>query len=142
MAPETHTLTIPSSTRYLEDVRQFVAKKAQLAGFSERDVEQLKIAVDEACTNVIKHAYNGEGEHVIDIAVILSSDKLTVRIRDRGRAFNPETYAEPNLIEFAKSRKSGGLGVHIMNRLMDRVEYKTKGGVNECCLVKYLPESD
>ena len=107
-------------------MRQFVAKKADSAGFSEKDVEQIKIAVDEACTNVIKHAYNGEGEHVIDIAVILSSDKLTVRIRDRGRAFNPETYAEPDLIEFAKSRKSGGLGVHIMNRLMDRVEYKTK----------------
>lgn len=142
MASQTHTLTIPSSTRYLEDVRQFVTKKAYSAGFSERDVEQLKIAVDEACTNVIKHAYDGEGEHVIDLAVIVTDDKLTIRIRDRGRAFNPDSYAEPNLIEFAKSRKAGGLGVHIMNRLMDRVEYKTTNGVNECCLVKYLPDSE
>ena len=135
-------MTIPSSTRYLEDVREFVTKKAQSAEFSESVVEQLKIAVDEACTNVIKHAYDGEGEHVIDIAVIITHDKLVVRIRDRGRSFDPNTYSEPNLIEFAKSRKGGGLGVHIINRLMDRVEYRTKGGVNECCLVKYRNDSD
>ena len=130
-------MTIPSSTRYLEDVREFVTKKARSAEFSESVVEQLKIAVDEACTNVIKHAYDGEGEHVIDIAVIISRDKLVVRLRDRGRSFDPTTYSEPNLIQFAKSRKAGGLGVHIINRLMDRVEYRTQGDVNECRLVKY-----
>jgi len=130
-------MTIPSSTRYLEDVREFVTKKARSAEFSESVVEQLKIAVDEACTNVIKHAYDGEGEHVIDIAVIISRDKLVVRLRDRGRSFDPNTYSEPNLIQFAKSRKAGGLGVHIINRLMDRVEYRTQGDVNECRLVKY-----
>lgn len=135
-------MTIPSSTRYLEDVREFVTNKARSADFSESVVEQLKIAVDEACTNVIKHAYDGEGEHVIDIAVIITHDKLVVRIRDRGRSFDPNTYSEPNLIEFAKSRKGGGLGVHIINRLMDRVEYRTKGGVNECCMVKYRTDSD
>ena len=139
MASHTHKLTIPSSTRYLEDVREFVTQKAKSAGFADSVVEQLKIAVDEACTNVIKHAYGGEGEHVIDIVVILLSDKLEVRIKDRGRSFDPNDYSEPNLIEFAKTGKSGGLGVHIMNRLMDRVEYRSGGGVNECCLVKYRP---
>jgi serine/threonine-protein kinase RsbW len=142
LASQSHTLTIPSSTRYLEDVRQFVMKRARSADFSDSEIEQLKIAVDEACTNVIKHAYNGEGEHVIEIAVIVTRDNLTVRIRDRGRSFDPNSYTEPNLIEFAKSRRAGGLGVHIMNRLMDRVEYRSRGGVNECCLVKYRNPSD
>ncbi len=135
-------MTIPSSTRYLEDVREFITRKVRSADFSESVVEQLKIAVDEACTNVIKHAYDGEGEHVIDIAVIITNEKLVVRIRDRGRSFDPNTYSEPNLIEFAKSRKGGGLGVHIINRLMDRVEYRTRGDINECCLVKYRTDSD
>ncbi len=119
-----------------------MTKKARTTGFSESEIEQLKIAVDEACTNVIKHAYDGEGEHVIDIAVIVTEDNLTVRIRDRGRSFDPTSYSEPNLIEFAKSRRAGGLGVHIMNRLMDRVEYRTRGDVNECCLVKFRNPSD
>ena len=139
MSLTTHKLTIPSSTRYLEDVREFVTTHAKEAGFSDEVVEQLKIAVDEACTNVIKHAYKGEGENVIDLAVILMQDKLIVRLRDRGVSFSPADYVEPNLIELAKRRRSGGLGVHIMNRLMDRVEYRTHGGVNECCLVKYRP---
>ena len=107
------------------------------SGFSDDVVEQLKIAVDEACTNVIKHAYQGEGEHAVDIAVIITDDKLTVRIRDHGRGFDQDAYAEPNLIEYAKSRKAGGLGVHLMRQLMDRVEFRTRGNVNECCLVKY-----
>ena len=139
MASTIHKLTIPSSTRYLEDVREFVARHGKEAGFSDEVLEQLKIAADEACTNIIKHAYKGEGENVIDLAIILTADKLIMRLRDRGVGFSPADYKEPNLIEIAKQRRSGGLGVHIMNRLMDRVEYRTQDGVNECCLVKYLP---
>ena len=137
MAANTHTLTIPSSTRFLEDVREFVTTHAIQAEFSESEVEQLKMAVDEACTNVIEHAYKGEGEHPIDIAVIIQPSKLTVRIRDKGQKFDRGAYQEPDLVKFAKAKKSGGFGVHIMHRLMDEVEYRTSGGVNECCLVKF-----
>lgn len=139
MAAIVHKLTIPSSTRFLEDVREFVSEHALDAEFSEADVEQLKIAVDEACTNVIEHAYDGEGEHPIDIAVILKPDRFTIRIRDRGKKFDPTRYKEPNLVEYAKTRKSGGFGVHIMRRLMDQVEYRTTGSTNECLLIKYRP---
>lgn len=139
MAATVHKLTIPSSTRFLEDVREFVSEHALDAAFSEADVEQLKIAVDEACTNVIEHAYNGEGEHPIDIAVILKPDRFTIRIRDRGKKFDPTGYKEPDLLEYAKTRKSGGFGVHIMRRLMDQVEYRTEGSTNECLLIKYRP---
>ena len=132
-----YKLTIPSSTRYLEDVRHFVEAHALEANLAEAAVEQLKIAVDEACTNVIEHAYNGEGEHQIDIAIIVKPDRLVVRIRDEGEAFNPDSYEEPNIFEFAKRHKKGGFGVHIMRRLMDQVEYRTRGKFNECCMVKY-----
>ncbi len=139
MATATHTLTIPSSTRFLEDVREFVTTHASEAGFSDMVVEQLKMAVDEACTNVIEHAYEGESEQPVEIAIILSRDKLTIRIRDKGRQFDEMSYREPNLIEYAKTRKSGGFGVHIMRKLMDEVAYKSSGGFNVCTMVKYLP---
>ena len=137
-----HKLTIPSSTRYLEDVRRFVESHASDADFSGDIVEQLKMAVDEACTNVIEHAYQGEAEHPIDIAVIVKPDRLTVRIRDEGQGFNPASYAEPDLLKSAKARRAGGFGVHIMKRLMDHVEYRTRGRTNECCLTKYRPDSE
>jgi len=141
VARSIHTLTIPSSTRYLEKVRDFIETHAVEAAFSEQAVEQLKIAVDEACTNVIEHAYKGQSEHPIDIAIIIKPDRFTVRIRDEGVQFNPAGYHEPNLVEFAQRRKAGGFGVHIMRRLMDSVEYRKRGKVNECRLTKYRDEA-
>ncbi len=137
MARSVHTKTIPSSTRYLEDVRQFVVMHAQEADFPEDTVEQFKIAVDEACTNVIEHAYGGQENHQVDITIIVEHDRFTVRIRDEGAPFDQSTYRTPNLMELTKKRQAGGLGVHIIRSLMDRVEYRTRGQVNEIRMTKY-----
>ncbi len=137
MARSVHTFSIPSSTRYLEDVRRFVEMHAVEAELPETIVEQFKLAVDEACTNVIEHAYGGDETQKVELAVIIDHDRFTVRIRDKGTPFNRSTYQEPNLLEFTKRGKSGGLGVHIMRRLMDRVEYRTRGQTNEVLLTKY-----
>lgn len=137
MARSVHTFSIPSSTRYLEDVRRFVEAHAAEANLPEDSVEKFKIAVDEACTNVIKHAYGGDEHHRVDLAIIVEADQFTVRIRDNGRPFNRSNYEEPNLLELTKRRRGGGLGVHIMRRLMDHVEYRTRGSINEVLLTMY-----
>ncbi|MEQ9104211.1 MAG: ATP-binding protein [Rhodothermales bacterium] len=136
MAATIHTITIPSSTRFLEDVREFVKTHALAANFSDEDVEELKIAVDECCTNVIEHAYGNDASKTIDIAVLVDDRHFSIRIRDEGRAFDASTYREPDLAEFAKNRKSGGFGVHIMRKLMDAVTFSTRNGTNECLMVK------
>ena len=56
---------------------------ASKAGFTELVVEQVKMAVDEACTNVIEHAYEGQNEQPVEIAIIVTEDDFTVRIRDK-----------------------------------------------------------
>lgn len=132
-----HRLSIPSSTSYLGEVREFVEDHARQARFHEDAIEQFKIAVDEACTNVIKHAYRGNAKKQIDLAVIVDDDRFTVRIRDEGHSFRPQMYSEPDIFKFAETRRAGGFGVHIMRQLMDKVEYKTKGKVNEVRLTKY-----
>ncbi len=137
MPRSVHTLTIPSSTRYLEDVRRFIEQHATEANFPTKDVGELKIAVDEACANVIEHAYKGDQQHDIDVDVIVQPDRFTVRIRDRGESFDQSTYREPDIFDYSKSRKAGGFGVQIMRRLMDHVEYRKRGNCNECCLTKY-----
>ena len=137
MSRSVHTLSIASSTRYLEDVRRFVEHHANEAEFSERAVNELKIAVDEACANVIKHAYKGSKSGTIDVDVIIHPDRFTVRIRDEGVSFDERAYEEPDIFEFARKKKTGGFGVQIMKKLMDRVEYRTRGNSNECCLIKY-----
>lgn len=137
MARTIHTKTIPSSTRYLEDVRRFVVTHAQQAQLPEDAVEQFRIAVDEACTNVIEHAYHGQDGHEVDIAIIVDPDRFTVRIRDEGDPFKESSYHEPDLVELTRKRRKGGLGVHIIRRLMDRVEYRTRGRVNEIRMTKF-----
>ena len=141
MARSIHTLAIPSSTRYLEDVRRFVVMHAQEADFPEDAVEQFKIAVDEACTNVIEHAYGGQANYEVDIAIIIDADRFTVRIRDEGVPFDQSNYHEPDLLKLVSRRKKGGLGVHIIRRLMDRVEYRTRGQINEIRMTKYRNSS-
>ncbi len=138
VARSDYKLTIPSSTRYLEDVRRFIETHTVEAGFNSESVEQFKVAVDEACTNVIKHAYSGDESCELIIKVIVDSDRCTICIRDQGEAFRPKEYNEPDIFELAKRRQAGGFGVHIMRRLMDHVEYSSRGKVNEVRLTKYL----
>jgi serine/threonine-protein kinase RsbW len=109
---------------------------AREAEFTDDAIESFKIAVDEACTNIIKHAYQGDSSHKIDLAVIIEDERFTVRIRDKGRAFQLQGYSRPDIFHLAKGRRAGGLGVHIMRQLMDVVEYHTRGNVNEVTLVK------
>ena len=122
---------------YLEQVRRFVEKYARSAKMDDSAIEEFKIAVDEACTNIIKHAYEGDENQKIDLAIIFDDHEFTVRIRDEGRSFQPKYYTEPDIFRLAQNRHAGGFGVHIMKRLMDQVEYRTSGNVNEVSLTKY-----
>ena len=97
-------MTIPSSTRFLEEVREFVTSHAVLAGFDEMTVEQMKMAVDEACTNVIEHSYGGQSGQPVDITINVDPNKFVVVIRDKGRQFDQQAYREPDLIQYAKTK--------------------------------------
>ena len=137
MARSVHTITIPSATRYLEDVRRFIKKHAVRASFPASTVQALQLAVDEACANVIEHAYGGKESNTIDVDVVVKADRLVVRIRDEGLPFIDAEYREPDIFEYASRKKSGGFGVHLMRKLADQVEYTTRGSSNVCCLTIY-----
>lgn len=136
MSETIHTLTIPSSTRYLHDVRRFVEEHALDAGFSQPTVNAIKIAVDEACTNIIKHAYAGDTTQEVEVEIEITQGHLQVCLRDEGEPFDPSTYQEPDLTRLTERRRPGGLGVHLMRRCMDEVQYRTDRAFNEVCLTK------
>ena len=133
-------ITIPSTTRYLGAVRRFVEAHAQELGFSANDIEELKLAVDEACTNVINHAYSGNEYGTVELSISKDTEKFTVIIRDKGRAFDTESYHMPDLRGSVQKRRGGGYGVFIMRNLMDDVHYQSHGDTNEVRLVKWLPD--
>ena len=134
--PRQHHIEIESNTRNLSQVRHFVEAHALDAGFPREVIEQVKLAVDEACANVIEHAYHG-GVGRIDVYFRATAELLAVTIRDTGVPFDPAAYHKPNLEEHIMNRKPGGLGVHLMRTLMDQVRYRQHRGANEVQLVKY-----
>lgn len=127
-----------SSTESLSDVRAFVAANAKKFGFGEKEASEISLAVDEACTNVIKHAYSGKAWAQFEVIISARGSEFSIIVRDWGSSFDPDSVPLPNLREFAKTHKRGGLGIYLMKKLMDSVEYKEKERVNEVRLVRYL----
>ncbi len=136
MPGSAHSLSIPSATQHLSKVRRFVEKHAHEAHLGKEAIAHIKMAVDEACANIIEHAYDNARQK-ISVLVMVDSERFTVCIRDQGRPFHPESWSEPNLFRIAESRRGGGLGVQIMRSLMDQVEYTTRGDTNEVRLTKF-----
>lgn len=136
-------LTVKSSTDNLAEIRNFVEEVAFESGFSDEVVHKISLSVDEACTNVIKHAYKYSPEREISINTKFSNDKFTITITDSGDKFDPTLVPEPNLEEYHKQKKVGGLGMFLMKKLMDEVKYNTlSGNKNQVILVKYLAHSN
>jgi serine/threonine-protein kinase RsbW len=135
----TPRIEVPGSTLKLEKVRAFVAEHARRWGLAENIVHEVVLAVDEACSNVVRHAYRDGEKGLVEVRIRAGKDTFTVLIRDTGRAFDIDHYHPPDLQESIHRRRAGGFGVHIMRSLMDKVEYRSKGGYNEVRLTKFRP---
>lgn len=82
----------------------------------------VETAIDEACTNIIKHAYSGNGGFV-SIACELQDNDLVVTIKDKGKLYDHYSVRRPDLDADLENRKVGGLGIHLMRKLMDDVSH-------------------
>jgi serine/threonine-protein kinase RsbW len=133
-------LVVPSQTDYLAIVRRFVAEVAHLAGFSEDAINSIELAVDEACANVIEHAYEHDSKKEIDVHVEYDDRKFIISVIDTGKGFNPKDFKTADVGERLGAFKRGGLGIHLMKQLMDEVEYAVvPADKNQVRLTKYLP---
>jgi len=132
------TAIFQASYKYLEDMRQFAAQAAKDAGMDDAEVYVVKLAVDEACTNIIEHAYGVENEGEIECTCDAEDDRLTFILRDHGKPFDPSSVTEPDLSSGLEKRPLGGLGVYLMRQLMDEVRYESFGEAgNLLTMVKY-----
>jgi serine/threonine-protein kinase RsbW len=137
--PQKFKLRIPSMTDNLQLIRDFVIKIAATTGLNEELQEQMALAVDEACTNVIKHAHKFNENRPIDILIQTDASKLKITISDQGSGFDPTSLVKPDLQKFTKEARHGGLGIYLMQTLMDEVDYSFNPGIkNQVQMVKYL----
>jgi serine/threonine-protein kinase RsbW len=132
-------LRVKSKTENLSVIRDFVSEKALDAGLPMGTVENIMLAVDEACTNIIKHAYKSSPEGKIILNIDYDEKKFTITIIDYGKSFEPNSVPLPNLQKYYREHKVGGLGIYLMKSLMDDVKYTSvPGKYNQVLLSKNI----
>ena len=132
-------LRIACSRAHLQQVRDFVRDYLSTRQLSEKTVNQVVLAVDEVVANFIIHA-NGEDEsQFLDLQIDFDDQNLNVEIADNGDTiFQPGPHKDPDLRAYIQEGRKGGMGMALVNRLMDRVEFFTRGNHTVCHLSKHL----
>lgn len=123
----------------LEKIRAYVGESLSQTSLTEDDIYRFQLAVDEACSNIIMHNYEGDNDKPIYITIKQSDKNITIIIEDEGEKFNPLDVSDPDLDQHIERYKQNGLGVYLMRRLVDEIVYHAgmKRG-NKIELVKYL----
>ncbi len=141
------SLRIPRDTGYLSVVRQMVVELARGAGFGQAATSEIEMAVDEAASNAIRHAAapapppaSPDGElATVSVEAVADRSGITVTVADGGAPFSFERCGTGDLESYHAARAAGGLGVLIIKRFMDEVEYRHRPETgNELRMRKYL----
>jgi len=133
----TRTAIFPGQYDSLGDIVDFVTAAAEEAGFDAREVQAVQLAVDEACSNIIEHAYGGERRGDIECCCSIDGDALITTLTDQGAPFDLDAVPEPDLDAALEERAEGGLGVFIIRRLMDEIHHVFTPGIgNVLTLIK------
>ncbi len=134
-------LEFPADPSLLEEIREAVYKHALNLGLNENRAYELTLAVDELISNVIEHSYES-GEGTIYVTIDTEPDRLKLTIEDHGKPF-PEEVLEgvkkkpPDINQMVKEKKNGGMGLFLMLKMLDKVEYRRKDNKNIWILEKH-----
>ena len=133
---------IPSETGFLGLVRDVAQRMADAAGFDPETSRQIALAVDEAVSNVLEHAYRGRAGHELEVAFAGGGPEFEVEVSDTGVGVDPRHVPKVDLVRYATERRTGGLGLHLMGKIMDSVTFSRSSGRNVCSLSKRRPGPD
>ena len=116
-------------------MRDMVTNALLKTKVSKQDSQTIILAVDEACSNKIKHGYKNDYNQKIDLFIKVETKSVTISIIDNGSKFDINSIKPRDVDDI----KPGGLGIHIIKKVMDSVEYsKTSQGFNKITMVKKL----
>lgn len=134
-----NALRISCSRSNLKVVRDFVTDYLAAYHLADLQLNQIVLAVDEVVANLIIHANAEDESQHLDLVVRVDREILSIEILDQAAdSYEPANYQEPDLEEFIRQGKKGGVGMTLVNRIMDRVEFTTNGRYNVCRLYKRL----
>lgn len=118
-----YKITIQSKLSELDKIRSFIYDKISDNKISEKEIFSIALAVDEACTNIIKYAHKDNKAKPINLELTNSNSEIIIRIYDEGKPFDLSQAKLPDLEEHIKSLTRGGLGIHIIRSVIDEIYY-------------------
>jgi serine/threonine-protein kinase RsbW len=143
---EKFLIQTPGHGSYLAYIRTIVGDLARKVGFADGEVAKIEMAVDEACSNVVRHAYSTDKEWCwqhrdpeIRLDIRVEGDHLVIEINDHGQRFDFANYRPARMEDHLREMKRGGYGIPIMRNFMDEVQYNSNDQTgNTLRMVKYL----
>ena len=131
----TDRIAVEAALDDLPKLTEFVAQKAEAAGFESRQALKIQLAVEEIFTNIMHYAYpDGRGQVALSCGQTADGD-LTIEIVDQGAPFNPLEAEEPDVTAGLDERPVGGLGIFLTRKLVDKMEYRRQGDKNVLRLI-------
>jgi serine/threonine-protein kinase RsbW len=139
MQNQQHTLakiSISCSLQELKVARTFINEQLHLIHVCDNDINMITLSVDEVCANLIIHAQQNKLEDKIEITLFKEEGGIRVNILDHGISFNPVNFKDKSLEVLVKEKKKGGLGLILVNKIMDKIEYQIEETYNVCSMFK------
>ncbi len=138
-----HQIAVAPEIADIPRLNQWVEEVLTAEGLAPGPIFNATLAIEEAVMNVIAHGFDGVAPpHRIALSLAVIPGRLRIEVSDNGRAFDPDTAAAPDLTSPLEEREAGGLGLHLIRTMMDRVEYRREAGENRLVLEKSLPVAD
>ena len=138
MSKKSYSFELKSSLSELDRLCENLEIFGKKFGFSKKLIFEINLALDELFTNIISYGFKDDEEHVIKVTLTPDKDELCLCIEDDGMPFNPIDFETPDVSCSVEECKIGGLGIHIMKKLMDDVCYERCGEKNVLNLKKKL----
>lgn len=136
-------LEVKAELENLTVIDDFITESMKQLGMKKDETLQVRLAINEACTNIIQYAYSGGSEEPIIVLCSMSGNDLVIEIRDWGRPFDPEAVPQPDIESGLFERKEGGVGIFLMRQMMNDVRYTfCAGRYNELRMTKHIPQAD
>jgi anti-sigma regulatory factor (Ser/Thr protein kinase) len=132
------TIRLPVDLREIERLNRIVRQFGDLHEVPGRTLYAVNLALDEIVTNVVLHGFDDATDQQFEVRLAAQAGQVTAEVEDGGRAFNPLDAPAPDLHAPLEERALGGLGIHLVKNLMERVEYRRDGAKNVLTMRKRI----
>jgi serine/threonine-protein kinase RsbW len=136
-----YQITQAAELESLQKFRDFIESCCKEYNIASETVLELKLAVDEACTNVIQHGYKGMDPGSIILSFRIELDRILVQIIDFGRVFEPAVTPKPDVEAALEDREMGSLGLFLIYQTMDNIDYQSSEEGNTLTFTKFINPS-